>query len=118
MRRFAGIVALLLLFSGAAPVFACMTTDALNQQESACCRAMHHNCGQMAKLGCCRTEIRTDAHPQLPTAAPTVEIHWAVVTWLAPAAISPQIAAGSFLDTPREHSPPGLLATQITVLRI
>ena len=118
MRRFAGIVALLLLFSGAAPVLACMTTGTLNSQESACCRSMHHECGDMAKLGCCRTEIRIDGHPQLPGASPSFDLHWVVVNWLPPSAIAPEVVTASFLSAPREHSPPGLLATKITVLRI
>jgi hypothetical protein len=118
MRRFASIVALLLLFSGAAPVVACMTMNTMNGQESACCRAMHHDCGEMAKLGCCRTEIRIDAHPQLPSASPSSELYWVVVNWLSPSAIAPEIVTASLLDTRRGHSPPGLLATEITVLRI
>jgi hypothetical protein len=118
VRRFAGIVALLLLFSGAAPVLACMTTGAMNQQESACCRAMHHNCGDMAKLGCCRTEVRTDAHSQLPAAAPALHLHWAILNWLTPAAIGPQLGGSFFHEIPPEHSPPGLLSTRTSVLRI
>jgi hypothetical protein len=26
---------------------------------------MHNNCGQMAKQGCCRMELRSDDRPQL-----------------------------------------------------
>ena len=118
MRRFAAIVALLLLFSGAAPVLACVATSAMNQEESACCRAMHGNCGQMAKMGCCRTDVRTDTAPQLPTAPTSSDCNWVVLNWLAPAAIAPHMVTASFLASPREHSPPGLRAAQITVLRI
>jgi hypothetical protein len=118
MRRLASIVALLLVFSGAAPVLACITLSAMSHEESACCRAMHGNCGEMAKMSCCRTEIQTDGHPQIATTAPSSDLHWVVVNRLAPTLIAPRILAASFLDIPPENSPPGLLATQITVLRI
>src|SRR5271170_6153164 len=106
MRRLASIVALLLLLTTAAPVLACMTGNSMSLEESACCRAMHGNCGEMAKIGCCRTEVRTDEHPQIATTAPSIELHWAVVDWLTPAAIAPQTFPSSFLDIPAEHSPP------------
>ncbi|HEX6509558.1 MAG TPA: hypothetical protein VF221_18170 [Chloroflexota bacterium] len=118
MRRFAGIIALLLLFSGAAPVLACVATSAMRHEESACCRAMHGHCDGMTEMGCCRTEVRTDTAPQLPTAPTSSDCHWVVLNWLAPTPIAPQTVAAFFLDTPREHSPPGLLSTRITVLRI
>jgi hypothetical protein len=118
MRRLAGIVALLLLFTGAAPVLACMTTRPMNHQESACCRTMHGNCGDMANMGCCRTEVRTDGHPQIAATAPSVAHHWVVVNWLAATVFAPRTIALSFLNIPPEHSPPGLLATKITVLQI
>jgi len=117
MRRVAGIVALLLLLSGAAPVLACMTTSAMNHEESACCRAMHGKCGDMTKMGCCRTEVRSDTDPQIPTAAPSLHLHWVVISWLVPG-ITPQALAGSVLRTSTGHSPPGLPSAIITVLRI
>jgi hypothetical protein len=118
MKRLASIVALLLLLTAAAPVLACMTDGAMSHEESACCRAMHGNCGEMAKTGCCRTEVRTDEHPQIAATAPSVELHWAIIHWLMPVSAAVQTVPSSFLDIPAEHSPPGLLLAKITVLRI
>jgi hypothetical protein len=118
MKRLFSIVALLLLLSTAAPVLACMTDGGMSHEENACCVAMHGNCGEMAKTGCCRTEVRTDEHPQMATSAPSVELHWAIVHWLTPVFATVQTVPPSFLDTPVAHSPPGLLFAKITVLRI
>jgi hypothetical protein len=118
MRRFASIVALLLLLSAAAPVLACMTGSAMSREESACCRAMHGNCGKMEKMGCCRTEARTDQHPQIATKAQSIDLQWAVIDWLAPTIIVVRTPPHSLFSTPDEHSPPGLLTAKITVLRI
>jgi hypothetical protein len=60
MRRLSSIVAVLLLLTAAAPVMACLTSVAMSQEESTCCHAMHGQCGHMEKMGCCRTEVRTD----------------------------------------------------------
>jgi hypothetical protein len=118
MRRLASIVALLFLFYTAAPVLACMTGSAMSNEESACCRAMHGKCGEMAKTGCCRTEVRTDEHPQIATTSPSIDLHWTVIDWLTPAFVGLQAVPSSLLDAPDEHSPPGLLTAKITVLRI
>jgi len=117
MRRLASLVAIFILLSTAAPLLACMTGSAMNQEESACCRAMHGNCGDMAKMGCCRTEVRTDEHPQLAATAPPIDVHWTVAGWLAPVLTHRQTVPSS-LRAPDEHSPPGLLTATIIVLRI
>src|SRR5215471_17887283 len=85
MRRLAGIVALLLVLSTAAPVLACMTGAAMGHEENACCRQMHGNCGAMTKSGCCRTEVRTNVQPQLAAKTASLALHWAVIAWIAPA---------------------------------
>jgi hypothetical protein len=118
MRRLSSIVALLVLLSAAAPVLACMTGSAMSHEESACCQAMHGNCGKMARMGCCRTEVRTDDHPQIATKTPSIDLHWAVIDWLTPTVVAVQTAPPSLFDAPEEHSPPGLLTAKITVLRI
>jgi hypothetical protein len=118
MKRLGSIVALLLLLSAAAPVLACMTDGAMSHEESACCRTMHGNCGEMAKMGCCRTDVRTDEHPQIATMAPSIELHWAIIHWLMPVLAPAQTVSSSLLDIPAEHSPPGLLLAKTTVLRI
>jgi hypothetical protein len=118
MKRFASIVALFLLLSAAAPVLACMTESTMSHEESACCRAMHGNCGEMAKMGCCQTGVGTDEHPQMAATAPSIEVHWVVVDRPMPESVAAQTAPFAFLDFPAEHSPPGLLVAKISVLRI
>ena len=118
MRRIASFIAIILLLSSAAPLLACMTDAAMNQEESACCRSMHGNCGNMAKVGCCRTEVRTDEHPQLAAAEPTISFHFVVVDWFEPSMAEAQRELSSPLPIPEEHSPPGLVTALTTVLRI
>jgi hypothetical protein len=117
MRRLISFVAVLLLLASAAPVMACVTGLAMSHTESACCRAMHGQCGEMAKQGCCQTVVHNDS-PRFATEVATLAVHWTVVTQVA-SLISPVT-----LDNPArqmflaEHSPPGLLIAQTTVLRI
>jgi len=118
MRRIASFIAIFILLSSAAPLLACMTGSAMNQEESACCRSMHGNCADMTKMGCCRTEVRTDEHPQLAASAPSTDVSLFVISWLAPVFTQAQTVPRSLLQTPDEHSPPGLITAQITVLRI
>jgi hypothetical protein len=118
MRRLAGIITILLLLSAAAPVLACMTGSTMSREESACCRSMHGNCGKMARMGCCRTEARTDANPQIATKIPSIDLHWAIIDWLAPPVVDVQTIQSSLFDAPDEHSPPGLITARTTVLRI
>ncbi|HMG02238.1 MAG TPA: hypothetical protein VK596_03840 [Edaphobacter sp.] len=118
MRRLATFFAILLLLSTASPLLACMTDSAMNREESACCRAMHGKCDGMAKMGCCRTETRTDEHPQLAAPAPAVDLQLAVVDWFEPILAEIQNIPSSVLWMPAEHSPPGLITARITVLRI
>jgi hypothetical protein len=118
MRRMASIIALLFLISAATPLLACMTGRAMTQQESACCRSMHGDCGAMAAMGCCRTELRTDGHPQLATTPPPTRINWAVVTWLPPSLNAVQSLPSAQRHAAEEHSPPGLLLAKTTILRI
>jgi hypothetical protein len=116
MRRLISLVAVLLLLASAAPVMACVTNLAMNH-ESACCRSMHGQCGEMAKQGCCQTVVHNDS-PQLATEFATPAVNWAVLTLIQ------GLPKPVTLDDPTrrmflaEHSPPGLLITQITVLRI
>ncbi len=118
MRRFASIVALLLLLTSAAPVLACMTGSTMSREQKACCRAMNGNCGAMAKTGCCRTEVRIDDHPQIATKIQAIDLHWAVIDRLTQAIVAVHTVPPFFLHIPAEHSPPGLVNTKTTVLRI
>jgi hypothetical protein len=118
MRRLASILAIFILLSTAAPLLACMTDSVMSKEESACCRAMHGKCDGMEKMGCCRTEVRTDERPQLAASAPTIDLHLAVVDWLEPFVSEVQNGSPSVLGISDAHSPPGLVIARITVLRI
>jgi hypothetical protein len=118
VRRLASFVAIIVLLSAAAPLLACMTGKTMNQEESACCRSMHGNCRDMAKMGCCKTEVKTDQNPQLATVAPSTDVSFSVIAWLAPLLPSVQTVSPSLFRSPDEHSPPGILTAQISVLRI
>jgi hypothetical protein len=118
MRRLVSFIAILILLSTAAPLLACMTGSTMTVEENACCRAMHGDCGNMAKMGCCRTEIRSDEHPQLAVTAPSLDAHFAVIAWLPTVLTELRSFPLSLLEIPDEHSPPGLVTAQTTVLRI
>jgi hypothetical protein len=118
MRRFASIVAILLLLTAAAPVMACLTSVAMSHEESACCRAMHGQCGHMEKMGCCRTEVRTDETPQIAAISPATDVQWVCVAHLPTLFTAAKFMTSSVWVMPEEHSPPGLLTTKTTVLRI
>jgi len=117
MRRVASIVALILLLTAAAPTMACITGAAMSHEENACCRSMRGQCGEMAKQGCCRVEVHID-HSQLPAHATPLSIHWTVVAHIALFASPFPSVVSNVWRMPDEHSPPGLLSTKTTVLRI
>jgi hypothetical protein len=118
MRRLASIFAIFILLLTAAPLLACMTDSVMSQEESACCRAMHGKCDGMEKMGCCRTQLRTDEHPQTAASAPIIDLHLAVVDWLEPFVSEVQNVPPSIPGMADAHSPPGLVIAKITVLRI
>ena len=117
MRRLLSIVAILILLASAAPVMACVTNLAMTHSESACCRSMHGQCGEMAKQGCCQTVVRNDS-PQIATESVTLAFHSSVLTkidcFIQPVTLDAPIRQ-AFLT---QHFPPGLLIAQTTVLRI
>jgi hypothetical protein len=118
MRRFTTFVALLFLLSTAAPVLACVTGGTMSHAEHDCCAAMHGNCGKMAKTGCCKSEVRTDENPQIAAKSLSMELHWAVIAWVSSVSTSVGVLQPTLLHTPDQHSPPGLLITKNTVLRV
>jgi len=118
MRRLASFVAILLLLASAAPVMACLTSVEMSHEESACCRAMHGQCGHMEKMGCCRTEVRTDETPQFAAASPATDVQWVCVAHLPALSTSVHFVSSNVWRAPDEHSPPGLLTTKTAVLRI
>src|ERR1700738_1034886 len=116
MRRIASIVAILLLLTTAAPVMACVTNMVMSHEESACCRAMHGQCGHMEKMSCCRTEVRTDETPQIAATSPAIDVQWICVAHTPVLTAPLHFAASTVWRMPDEHSPPGLLTTKTTVL--
>lgn len=117
MRRFTGFVAILILFVMMLPVLACAATPTTPMEQD-CCRQMHGKCGDMAKQGCCRVEVRSDLQ-QLPSrvmtavALPAVTI---AIVYSPMAELS--TASGYTWQVPDAHSPPGLLVASTIVLRI
>lgn len=118
MSRVVSLIAVLLLLATSAPLVACMTGDAMSQKETTCCRAMHGKCGDMAATGCCRKADGTDEHPQLASTGPTIHVQVLALAWFEMAVAGPPAIAPALLRTPSDHSPPGLVAVQTTVLRI
>jgi hypothetical protein len=118
MRRLASIVAILLLLTAAAPVMACLTNVVMSHEESACCQAMHGRCHGMEKMGCCRTELRTDETPQSAATSPATDVHWICVAYLPTLPAQVHVVGPTVRLLPDEHSPPGLLLAKTTVLRI
>ena len=90
----------------------------MSPDESACCRAMHHQCGEMAKTGCCRVEVKSDVQPQLASSSPTVHFQLTAFDPLWVAAVFDPKPAVYVSMLPDEHSPPGLIVVRISNLRI
>jgi hypothetical protein len=118
MRRLASFVAIFLLLTVVAPVLACVTGSAMSREESACCRSMQGQCGDMAKMGCCRTEVRTDETPQIAAVSPATDVQWVVVAQVSPQISAMQTVAPALLQVPEDYFPPGLVTAKTTVLRI
>jgi hypothetical protein len=90
----------------------------MSREESVCCRTMHGQCGQMAKMGCCRTAVKTDEAPQIAATSPVIDVHWVCFAHLAPLAAPVHMAASVSFQVPPEYPPPGLLTPKTAVLRI
>jgi hypothetical protein len=118
MHRIVGVVAILLLLTSAAPIMACLTNVVMTHEESACCRAMHGQCGHMEKMGCCQTDVRTDETPQIAATSPATDLQWVCVAFLPSFSIQVRPVASVVSHLPNDHSPPGLLTAKTTVLRI
>ena len=118
MRRLASLFAIFLLSLTAAPLLACMTESAKSPQENACCRAMHRQCGGMETMGCCRTKLRTDEHPQLAASAASIHLSLTAIYSPGPSVFGAQTNPRIVSATTTAHSPPGLILARSTVLRI
>jgi len=100
------------------PVLACAAAPTMSRMERDCCEQMHGKCGDMAKQGCCRVEAHND-RAQLPSNVTTSPIPpIAPVTILYPRLVELSPSAGFRWRVPNQHSPPGILITGTTVLRI
>ncbi len=119
MRRFGSAVAILLMCLMIAPAVACVVGLTMTSGESACCRSMHGQCGNMATQSCCRPEVRNDLS-QLPspvTSAPPA-LPLVIESIVYPPAHGLSALQGYRQRMPLEHSPPGLLIASTGVLRI
>ncbi len=118
MRRLTSIAAVLTLLVMMMPMLACAATPKMTRMERSCCEQMHGKCGEMAKQGCCRIEVRNDLN-QLPAHVVTApSVPSTIVAILHPLPIDLPASAGYRWHVPEEHSPPGLLITTTTELRI
>ena len=118
MRRLTSIAAVLTMLVMLMPMLACAATPQMSRMEQSCCDKMHGKCGEMAKQGCCQVEVRNDLN-QLP--AQVVNAPLAASTLVAivgPLLIDLPASAGYRRQVPEGHSPPGLLITSTTQLRI
>jgi len=118
MRRFGSAVAILLMCLMIAPAVACIA-GLMTSGESACCRSMHGQCGNMATQSCCRPEVRNDLS-QLPspvTSAPPA-LPLIIESIVYPPAHGLSALQGYRQRLPCQHSPPGLLIVSTAVLRI
>jgi hypothetical protein len=117
LRRLASLVTVLLLLMTAAPVMACVTEQQMSQSENACCQMMHGKCGDMAKTGCCRVEVK-DPQPQVASHASIVSFHLlaGAIVYFDLAALDMGLPARWM--APDEHSPPLPRSTRPTVLRL
>jgi len=118
MRRLSAFLAILLLLATSAPLMACVTGSAMSAQESACCKSMHGDCGDMAQMGCCHKQIKTDAATQLAALAQLPQVHWIAVAFPVSLADCVVLRPRAGFEAPQEHSPPGLQIARTTVLRI
>jgi len=117
-------VSILALLLAALPVMACAKpTAGMTAAERDCCKRMAQQCGKsgMAKShGCCQTQVSPNGFHALKASSSQlnhslVDIHAQLVTVQAGTALPLMFTASILSPT---HSPPGLLASATTVLRI
>lgn len=121
MKRLTSLVAILVLLYAAAPVMACVVGGTVSNEQSACCRAMHDDCGPMAGTGCCRPEVRTDDQPQLAAhlLTPLAGAEMFVAGWISPASVRVAASVTRLFAGLGESPPPRLsLVERTTQLRI
>lgn len=120
LRQFG--TALLLLFSLLAPVMACALPDAqMSQEEMACCRMMHGDCGRMAMSashGCCQNAPQANVFQVIQAKTPDVHPVTVAMVWLAAWQLSSLPSAQDTWAKRPDASPPESPPVSITVLRI
>lgn len=117
MRRFTSFAAVLIMFVMMLPVLACAATP-MTPMEQDCCQQMHRKCGDMAKQGCCRVEVRSDLQ-QLPSrVVMDAVLPVATVAIVYSPMVEMPMSPGHAWKVPDEHSPPGLVIASTIVLRI
>ena len=120
LRQFGVLV--LLLLSCLVPAMACMVPNAeMSSQESACCRMMKKQCGQMempASHGCCQKTPPSVHDNALDTRAVTFHPAVAPVIWLAAfELVNPTSPVIGWVEHP-DYSPPKSPPSTISILRI
>ena len=119
MRRFGSAVAVVLILTMMAPALACAAGRAMGSSERACCKSMHGHCGDMAGQGCCQPELRSDvSQPPVPVTSTPLALPVVLVAVVYPPSPRLYAAEGYRRSFLRDHSPPGLLIADSTVLRI
>ena len=120
LRQFGALV--LLLASCLSPAVACMVPDAqMNTEESACCRTMKNQCGQMgmpASHGCCQKTPPSVHDNALDTKAVVLHPVVVPVIWLAAfELVNPPATVIGWVEHP-DYSPPKSPPATISILRI
>ncbi len=106
------------------PVMACLRPGAaMTAAERECCKRMAEQCGHsgMAKShGCCQTQVTPNDFNALKVSSSQID-HSLIELYAQPVAVpvvgSDQLTFSLSVPSPT-HSPPGLLNSLITVLRI
>ena len=117
-------VSVLAMLLAALPVMACVRPGAeMTAAERECCKKMAAQCGgagMMKSHGCCQTTVSPDKFDAMKTSSSQIDHSLPdfcaqVVPLEATAALQPAFATN--IASP-PHSPPGLLSSATTVLRI
>ncbi len=121
LLRKLGLLGLLLIISGA-PVMACTVPDAeMTNQERACCRMMHGDCGQMsmpASHSCCQKAPSSTHRPSLRAEAFALHPVICVVGSMLSLDLLPlHVTTEQWAQRP-EYSPPKPPSSPISNLRV
>lgn len=101
---------------------ACITPESqLTEAEQACCRAMAHQCGDMADSNghsCCDTVVKHH-DPALLKSIPAPLADAQIALSVPPSdTLIPSSAIQAFTRQPLRHPPPGFASPSIEILRI